>query len=219
VSSFRENVDAVTRAGVRLVIDRTIEQYGDRVSFAGDAGVGRKAWEHQIFRLVIDGYVLGRVEKGTETVRLRFPRKKGNANCEELAGRFLLISSQIAENDVFSTPSADVREALVQLAVNGCEELAEHVVDDGANWRAVEEAMGRAVHRGREIALSEDMYVDSKKRGLIEKVWSEALSENLRRLQDLQRSLEKQGIALPEGSLLREARDGLRRLGRELLAH
>jgi hypothetical protein len=222
VGSFRENVDAVTRVGVRLIIDRTIEQYGDRVSFAGDASSGRKAWEHQIFRMVVDGYVLGRVEKGTETVRLRFPRKKGSADCEELAARFLITAAQIAEGHVFATPAPDVREALVQLATNGCEELLDHVAGDGANRGLVEEAMGRAVHRGREIALTEDMYVDPRMRAIVDRMWREALAENVQGLQHLQRNLAKLGIALPvdlRDSFARDARDELRRLGRELLAH
>ncbi len=156
------DVDPVTWALLRLATSDLLARY-EQEGVVVDNATAVDVWQSEARRLIVDGYLLGRIEHQTEGQALRFVDLSSDLAYE--AAEFgLVIDRAITaglESGSFSgPPPSDVGELLGSFAHQAVAALVEHA-DDA---RTLGEALGRAVHLGREIALMEGFYLSPKHR-------------------------------------------------------
>ena len=144
--------------------------YCDRVvGFPADKG---PVWQREMERLVTDGYVLGRVEEGTEKDHLRFSTAHLEVAEPERMFRVLCLGAvkQATSGDPFAA-TAPRDGQISQLLLGFCDEavrcVLEAIDDEDAeevDWRRFGALANAAIHLGREIALMEGYFLNPKKR-------------------------------------------------------
>ncbi|MPZ49809.1 MAG: hypothetical protein GEU75_11045 [Dehalococcoidia bacterium] len=154
--------DPVTWGALRAVMDEAESFFarGVRMPNTEDAA----SVDEEIRRLIIDGYILGRVEQRTETASLRFG--KASHDPDRDGGRFIELVVKAAKDGwqtgVFSGPiDPDIESVIgdfVQDAARGIAAAGADPADGNDDGVAV--ALSRACSAGRETALIEGTFLD-----------------------------------------------------------
>ena len=209
--------DPITWAMLRVAVGAARRQIADTVALRTD--LPQTSWGNDIFRLVIDGYLLGRIEEGTEGKRLRF--SETSTDLPQDVGLFTIVSvravAQGLQAGEFSgqAPRA-IKRLLEQFAMDALDELMGSLVPDTTDFRTLGALLARIVHVGREIALMEGIFQDRRKRKKVD--------EDLARIerdaaQRVRRVVEQLGITQPDKmaeAITESARNEIRRLGAEI---
>ena len=137
-------------------------------------------WHREIKRLVMDGYLLGRVEEGTEKDRLRFSTAGLKINDPEKVFRVLCIGTvKHATSGEPFTATAPRDKEIAQLLRSFAEQAILTVLesipeDDDAgedeNWKRFGAVVSACIHLGRQIALYEGFFLNPKKRTELDRV-------------------------------------------------
>jgi hypothetical protein len=153
-------LDAVTWVLLNMVAAAAFEQSRSEVAGPKHGEAVSAFWSQELFRLVIDGYLLGRLEGGTEEQLLRFADTSSGPTLE--AVKFLVVArgviAAVLENRQSSEPSDDFKPILREFALGAMGRLRnEHaaILDDEAEARPFGEAAASALHLGREVAKVE----------------------------------------------------------------
>ncbi len=200
-SGGADYADPITWAALRLAHEEVRQRYTKKITFRAGVEAGQRMWGNEAFRLVNDGYILGRIEAGSEGRALSFSGIATGDPAYE-AGEFAMIASQSidagAEHGRFSgPPPSEISKLLTQFALDACGVLFEYVDDTKDNHTLLGEGSARAVNLGRELALMEDFYVNPKKRRELLEIREQAQGEELRRLELIGHELSESGIQTP----------------------
>ncbi len=153
-------LDAVTWVLLNMVAAAAFEQSRTKVAGPEDDEAVSAFWSQVLFELVIDGYLLGRLEDGSEEQLLRFADASSGATLESVT--FLVVARGVIaaalENGQFSEPTDDFKPILREFALGAMGRLRnEHaaILDNESEARPFGEAAARALHLGREVAKIE----------------------------------------------------------------
>lgn len=160
--------DPITWAALRMAIQEWQRVYLPKVTFVIEPDTARKVMGNEAFRLVNDGYILGRIEVKSDGKPVGFSGLVSGDPAYE-AGEFAMVAARaiaagMTTGSFSGPPPSDVSKLLTQFALDAGHPLIDYIADDDQNFRVLGEANGRAVNLGREIALIEDFYVNPKKR-------------------------------------------------------
>jgi hypothetical protein len=208
--------DPVTWTVLRIATDAARNHYASTVASAGNLVAARKLWENEIFRLVVDGYLLGRIEEGTERHRLRFSDFADDLAQE--TGEFVTLSASYIraglELGQFSPkPPSDIMRVMDQFSMDAVGALDDVVATDDDNRRSLGVALVRAVNLGRQIALIEGFYLNRKKRPQLQEIRTHVERDELQRVRQM---LKDAGIKTPEEAaelILARVRDEIKGSG------
>lgn len=178
-SGVAELADPVTWAALLLARDEIRRAYLPAMSALINTDDAKQIWENEIFRLLNDGYLLGRIEAKSEGRTLSF---SGIADADPAyeAGEFAAVAAQaisiaVTSDGTFSEPPSSEVDKLLKRFASDAGRLLLESLDLTAGNQAEEETLLaqsrlsgeaniRTVQVGREIALREDFYVNPEKR-------------------------------------------------------
>ena len=191
--------DQVTWAALRLAHQQWLAYYADKIDMAS-GNDPRRLLGNEALRLIIDGYILGRIENGSEERLMRFALVGTDKRYE--AGEFALASAGAISDGVLrgkfsQKPHAAVSLYLREFAMDAAGRVFDQVKTADENVRIVGEAFGRAVNVGRELAFTEEFYLNPKKRSMLLKIRERIRKEELHRLRQIQDELAGDGLNLP----------------------
>lgn len=160
--------DKATCAVIEAAVSEMIKYSTHAVGFRPELeAVSRQ----EIRQLVLDGYVIGRIEEETEREILRF--STAQLIISEPEEIFKLICSgavKVAASPEPFTATMPRNKDISQLLGNFAREAAASVADagsdedEGAEWRRFGSILSAAIHLGREIALIGGYFLNPKKR-------------------------------------------------------
>lgn len=156
------DLDPCTLELMRLARDKLLVKCGQDTPIV-NSKESIDLWQNEIFRLLIDGFLAGRIEDNREREYPRFDQLDGGGLLDML--EFALIADRATtrgiETGYFSSqPSPQIGELLRSFVLQAASALFDHT----SNSHRMGEALGKAVNIGREIALLEGYYFIPSKR-------------------------------------------------------
>lgn len=193
-----EFADPITWAALGLAHEEICRRYAARIAFQGDAESGRRLWKAETFRLINDGYILGRIEAGTQESHLSFSGI-GSQDPAYEAGEFALVAGQAiaagCEQGKFTgPPPSEVSDLLKRFAMDAGGAVLDYL-EEGL---LIGEANSRAIHLGRELAMMEDFYVSPKKRRKLLEIRASLNQERLLEYDRIREALARASVTTPE---------------------
>lgn len=184
-----EDLDPCTLELVRFARDQLLVRYEQGSSIV-ESDDPIKLWQNEIFRLLLDGFLLGRIEDNNEGKHLIFDQLEGGGLLETV--EFALIADGAitvgVQSGYFSSrPTSDTAELLRSFVLQASRSL----FDKATNSRLMGEALGRAVNMGRQIALLEGYYFVPAKRDELNKIRATLSEDEKRAMQSLVETISK----------------------------
>ena len=216
-SGVAEIVDPITWAALLLAVEEWKKAYLTRISFARQAEVAQQVSENEAFRLVNDGYILGRIENRSEGKAISFSGiADGDPSYE--AGEFAFVAAQAiaagcSDGSFTGPPPSDILKLLNQFALDAGRPLDEYLAENDDNFRLVGVANACAANLGRQVALIEDVYVSPKKRRELLAIREKHEADGLRHFNDIKSELQESGIQTPgdwAAQMMRKVRDEIK---------
>lgn len=197
-SGCAEFADPITWAALGLAHEEICRRYAERIAFHGDVESGRRLWKAETFRLINDGYILGRIEAGTQESHLNFSGI-GSQDPAYEAGEFAMVAGHAiaagCEQGKFTgPPPSEVSDLLRQFAMDAGGAVLDYL-EEGF---LIGEANSRAINLGRELAMIEDFYVSAKKRKELLKIRARLNQERLLEFDRIRETLARAGMTTPE---------------------
>jgi len=144
-----EDLDPCTWELVRLARDQLLLKY-EQDSPVADSVDSIRQWQNEIFRLLLDGFLLGRIEDNNEGNHLYFDQL-GDGGLTQVIEFALVVDGAITggvQSGYFSTrPPSDIAELLRSFVQHASLTLFDYAI----NSSRMGEALGRAVNMGRQI--------------------------------------------------------------------
>lgn len=213
--------DQITWGALRLANQEWLDYYDTKLVFSA-ATDRRILLGGEGMRLVIDGYILSRIENGTENRLMRFALVASDRYYE--AGEFALVAASaiiagVHNGRFLKKPASGVAKVLRRFALDACENVLDNIVDmTDDNARTTGEAFNRAVNLGREVAIMEDFYLNPKMRGSLLKIRGSIRREALMELRQLQDQISSRGVTLPSDfaeQIMARAREAIELYGQD----
>jgi len=159
-----QSIDLLTFNVLLYARERLINEAFEKIKFEE-----HKEYEEQltnnVYRLLIDSYILGRIEIGNEVKIIHFSEIADDSSTffeknEDAVIRFQAIVKSIFEDGFFTQPSEEIKGTIKWLQQTTGDELVDFIEYDEENNNSLAIFISRVVHIGREIALSELLLYD-----------------------------------------------------------
>ncbi len=162
--------DQTTWAALVFAHNVILRRCTDGITLENDVRASTRLLGKALFQLITDGYILGRIENGTEALPLRFSALTTDQDYEVREFSVTTAGCTVAgvEEGVFSRrPSRAMAALFSEFSLDAAQTILDGVPEASANVRFLTGTCARAINLGREIALLENLYLNPERRSLV----------------------------------------------------
>lgn len=157
-------LDLLTLNIILYTQDKLVNEIFEKVRFEENKEY-KKQLTNCVYRLLVDSYILGRIEIGNQEKVIHFSKIADGSTefvkkNEDEVIQFQGIIKSIFEDNFFTQPSEEIKGFMKWLEQSTGNDLVDFIEYNEENNKALAIFLSRVVHIGREIALSERIIYD-----------------------------------------------------------
>lgn len=159
-------LDLLTYNIILYANERLLKEICKKVRFEEIKGL-KKELPTTIYKLLVESYLLGRIERGNEKKTIHYSKVADSAdlfyekNQDAVIG-FNAVIKSIFDDGFFTQPSDEIKEAIKALEEIYGNDLVNIIEYNDENNKNLGRFLLRSIHIGREIALMEQLFYDKK---------------------------------------------------------